>query len=255
MFINICLCFALTFTEGGRGGVVAFVLSVLILLIIYKEVYCSWRLQFNIKTVFALSIIFVICCALFFSLLWITGRGQGEFSFYNFVYHISEYLGCSLPLLDNFLITTDIFSIREEIMGNETMHSIITQLIKFNVIDCELYNINLEFRPNVHSGNIYTAMRSYIHDFGIFGIILLPIIYAAIANSIYYLSNKYLRTVTIPVLLILYAKLSYPIFTDFVRCYFFQSFFDINMIVICFGVFVARNLFIKIGLIKMQTFK
>ena len=250
LFANVFLCFALTFTEGGRGSIVAFVLSVLVLFCMYNETYRNWRLRFDTRTVLMLPIVFVGCCIVFFSLLWVTGREHGDFSFYSFIFHVSEYLGCSLPLLDNFLTTTDILSFHDGIVGNETMHSIITQLIKFNIIDGDIYNINLEFRPGVYPGNIYTAMRSYIHDYGLFGIIVLPILYATIASALYYLSSRYLNMVAVPVLLILYAKLSYPIFTDFVRCYFFQSFFDINIIVICFGTFLIKNFFVKTGLIR-----
>lgn len=116
---------------------------------------------------------------------------------------------------------------------------------KLHITDTPLYSVHLEFRPGVYDGNVYTGFRSYIHDFGYAGLIFMPILFSACANWLYYATLKASKEKAVTAGLVLYATLMYPIFADFVRCFFCMSFFSVNTVCLCLGVVLLRWFLLK----------
>ena len=124
---------------------------------------------------------------------------------------------------------------------------------KLQLIDVPLYSVHLEFRPGVYQGNVYTAYRSYIHDFGWVGLLLLPVLFSVCANWLYYAAVRTAKKKVFSIGLIIYATLVYQIFADFVRCFFFLSFFNINTLVLIFALMILIWMFKKLNWMKFTS--
>lgn len=139
-----------------------------------------------------------------------------------------------------------------DIIGKETFYSLVQLMSKLHITDIPLYSVHLEFRPGVYDGNVYTGFRSYIHDFGYAGLIVLPVLFSVCANWLYYAAVQASREKAVAVGLVLYATLMYPIFADFVRCFFFLSFFSINTLCLCLGVILLQLFLLKTGWMRFS---
>lgn len=124
---------------------------------------------------------------------------------------------------------------------------------KLHITDTPLYSVHLEFRPGVYDGNVYTGFRSYIHDFGYAGLVFMPILFSVCANWLYYAALKASREKMVSIGIVLYATLIYPIFADFVRCFFCLSFFSANTVCLCIGVALLQGFLLKTGWMRFST--
>ena len=230
LLFNCLCCISLIMTGGGRGNIVEYLLAGVVIYFVYRQIFFgTGKLNFTIKSITILLCTFIIGCVFFYLSLWITGRGNNEFNIMNMVHHTSFYLGGSIPLLDNFLET---YNINNEInFGKETFYAAIQQIRKLGLLDIPPYSINLEFRPGVYDGNVYTAFRSYISDFGYIGILIAPIVFAFLSSWLYYKAIHSGQKQNISVCMAMYAIMVYPIFTDFIRGFFLMSFFSIDLII------------------------
>lgn len=241
LLLNLFLTIILLFSDGGRGPIVAYVLAGLGLLFIFDRLYNHTRITLSAGLLIKLICGFFVACVIFYAMLYISGRKTGAFQLTSFIHHIRFYLGGSIPLLDHFLQTNLVSgTMGITLFGNETFYSLVQLLSKLHIVNIPLYDVNLEFRPGVYDGNVYTAFRSYIHDFGYAGLIFMPIIFSICANWLYYASVKASEKKAISVGLVLYATLMYSVFADFVRCFFCLSFFSFNTLCLCIGVLILQ---------------
>lgn len=230
LLFNCLCCFFLIMTGGGRGSLVAYLLSGVVIYFIYSQIfYGTGKIFFTVKNTFFLFASFVISSTVFYCGLWLTGRENGDFNILELIHHVSFYLGGSIPLFDNFLETYNIDS--DVNFGKETFYAVIQQFRKIGLIDVPPYSIHLEFRPNVYDGNVYTAFRSYINDFGYIGILIFPIICSIVSSCLYYSAIRNARKEPISVLMTVYAIMVYPIFADFIRGFFLMSFFSFDLLI------------------------
>lgn len=138
------------------------------------------------------------------------------------MYYICCYIGGSIHLLDDFIKKPIDGS---QIWGKETFYSIIRFIgQRFNIKDW-IYISHLEFRYSngLNVGNIYTAFRKYIYDFGYFGVIWCTALVSFIYNQIYY-TIKYSkkRSVLYDISIIFFGYIAYG--------YFYMSIQDANII-------------------------
>lgn len=253
LLLNLFLTIILFFTDGGRGSIVAYVLAGLGLLFIFDRLYNHTCITLSVGLVIKLICGFFVACVIFYVMLYISGRKTGAFQLTSFIHHIRFYLAGSIPLLDNFLLTSLVSGTRGiTLFGNETFYSLVQLLSKLHIVNISLYDVNLEFRPGVYDGNVYTAFRSYLHDFGYAGLIFMPILFSICANWLYYAALKTSKEKAVAVGLVLYATLMYPIFADFVRCFFCLSFFSLNTICLCIGVMLLQWFLLKTGLMRFR---
>ena len=105
LFLNCFCCGVLIMTDGGRGGLVAYVLAGTVLYFMFNRMMNGARFHFSLKVLAVGMVIFIVGCVGFYGMLWATGRTTGEFDLAGVWHHTSFYLGGSVPLLDNFLET------------------------------------------------------------------------------------------------------------------------------------------------------
>ena len=133
-----------------------------------------------------------------------------------------------------------------DIFGKETFYSALQQINRLGIWEIEPYSVHLEFRPDAYEGNVYTGLRSYVNDFGYEGLIVLPVLYSVCVNWLYYASVRVSHRRPIAVGLVIYAMLMYPIFADFIRCFFFLSFFNLNTVITVLGLLLLRKLLLSL---------
>ena len=251
LFFNCFCCSMLVMTGGGRGGLVAYVLAGVALYFIFNRMINGARFRFSLQGLMAGGGVFVVGCMGFYGMLWATGRTAGDFNLAGVWHHTSFYLGGSVPLLDNFLETYTIGG-ETDILGKETFYSALQQINHLGLWEVEPYSVHLEFRPEVYEGNVYTGLRSYVSDFGYEGLIVLPVLYSVCVNWLYYATVRASRRRPVAVGLVLYAMLIYPVFTDFIRCFFFLSFFDLNTVITVVGLLFLRKFLLSLHWMRYQ---
>lgn len=251
LFLNLLLTIVLLGTDGGRGAIVAFVLAGIGLVFIFNRLYNNTRITISGALVVKALGVFLVASVAFYAMLYLSGRQSGALHIGALIHHVQFYLGGSIPLLDNFLLTS-LGGGGTEIIGKETFYSLVQLMSKLHITDIPLYSVHLEFRPGVYDGNVYTGFRSYIHDFGYAGLVVLPPLFSVCANWLYYAAIQASREKAVAVGLVLYASLMYPIFADFVRCFFFLSFFNINTLCLCLGVILLQLFLLKTGWMRFS---
>lgn len=250
LFLNLILTVILFWSDGGRGGVVAYVLAGIALCFFFDRLYNNTRITISCALLAKALGVFLVASVAFYAMLYLSGRQSGALNVGSLIHHVQFYLGGSVPLLDNFLLTS--LGGGGDIIGKETFYSLVQLMSRLHITDIPLYSVNLEFRPGVYDGNVYTGFRSYIHDFGYAGLVVLPPLFSVCANWLYYAAIQASREKAVAVGLVLYASLMYPIFADFVRCFFFLSFFNINTLCLCLGVILLQLFLLKTGWMRFS---
>jgi len=208
---------------GGRLGILQFVMCFCMLVIFFRRKINKKIFLLKLKVVVMMIASIILGSVLFYYAKALVGRGASNLSTAHIFSYITMYVGGPIQLLDMFLQNPIESSL---IWGKETFYTIILQLSRLGIIDVQPYIIHLEFRnalTGAFLGNIYTAYRSYIYDFGNLGLTVLPIIFACCVSFLYYkvLYDKKIKAYSIWILL--YMLVFPSIFFDFVRCFFFAS--------------------------------
>ena len=244
LWVSIIISIIQMLLTGGRLSVIALFLSGCLYYFLFYYKYYNRRFLIDRKFLIKLFIL-LICGALgFYYTKVIVGRGV-DVSITDIIPYLSMYVGGPIQLLDMFLQNpieaTDIF-------GKEVFATLNFQLFRFGILDIEPYIIHLEFRNSetgVFLGNIYTAYRSYIYDFGFIGISVLPIIFSILVNYIYYKVIYKSSLSKISLILIFFSMIYWSVFFDFVRCFFYSVVVSLTTVKQFILLIVLNNLFIK----------
>lgn len=220
MICSVLLSIAQMLLTGGRAEVInLFLVLNLYYAVFYKQLNGKF-VNINGKIILKAILLFLLGGIGFYYSKAIVGRGASDISINDVIPYLTLYGGGSIPLLDMFLQNplpgSDVF-------GKETFYSLNIQLIRIGILNIEPYIPHLEFRQSstgVGLGNIYTAYRSYLYDFGFIGLTLLPVIFSVIVNFWYYKSLHIYSKINF--LLIFYSLIFYLIFLDSGRCGFFS---------------------------------
>ncbi len=185
--------------------------------------------EMNTRKFLLLFVVLIFGAVTFYLSKVIVGRGA-DVSFSEFLPYITMYAGGPVQLLDMFLQNPVPPS---DIWGKETFYAMNLFLSRLHIVDFSPYISHLEFRTavtGVSLGNIYTAYRSYLYDFGFAGLTVLPVLFAACISALYY--SKYYRGVKRPVdwLVIIYAISALWTFMDFARCLFYNIFVSMSFV-------------------------
>ncbi len=168
--------------------------------------------------------------------------------------YITFYCGCSIECLNQFFKNPPMPS---NIFGKETLYNLNLKLYTLGLLDLKkFYSIHLEFRyyGDVMVGNVYTAYRRWIYDFGFVGAIILQGVMAAVM-SIFYNKLKYRKVRNIGFWLILYSYLAYTVVFHPIDGYFYvqyvsQTFITtVILIWLMYWFFVNMKIEYKNGLI------
>lgn len=173
-----------------RGSIIQIFVSVLIIYHLLYHKQNGWSKRYNFKALFKIVALLVVLLVIFVSLRDVVGRNYSETA-RNPLYYICCYVGGPIHLLDDFIKNPPE---KSSIWGKETFYSIIRFLGQRLGISDWIYVSHLEFRYSngLNVGNVYTAFRKYIYDFGYLGVVWCTALVSLVYNSIYY-SIRYKR--------------------------------------------------------------
>lgn len=196
---------------SSRGAILQIFIATMVMYHLLYHKQNGWNKHYNIKALVKIVVIATVLLIIFVELRDIVGRNYSETA-KSPLYYICCYIGGSIHLLDDFIKKPIDGS---QIWGKETFYSIIRFIgQRFNIKDW-IYISHLEFRYSngLNVGNIYTAFRKYIYDFGYFGVIWCTALVSFIYNQIYY-TIKYSkkRSVLYDISIIFFGYIAYGYF-------------------------------------------
>ena len=178
--------------------------------------YQTEKKYISLKTVGILA----LCACLGLALFYVSTSFIGRINTKGPLEYITFYCGCSIECLNQFFKDPPAAS---SIWGKETFYNLNLKLFDLGLLKLdEFYPIHLEFRyyHDVMVGNIYTAYRRWIYDFGYIGAAVLQGI-MAVVMSFYYNHLKYRKFKNMGFWLVLYSYLVYTIVFHPIDGYFY----------------------------------
>lgn len=197
----IIYCGFIILSTGRTEFIYLLVYTLVSFFILYEQKY-----NFNPKIIKIIITCGIISLIIFFIIFTLIGLFNGRMQSGKIFKTISFYSGSSIPALDIYLNSP---KIPNNYFGENTLFGVYNVLRKFG------YKIPLLYAPYefVYFGdimtNIYTAIRRYYEDFGIFGLNLITFLLGSFYGIFFdyssYKKNNFF-------ILILYASFCFPIF-------------------------------------------
>lgn len=245
-----------TIFTGGRMPFLRLIIGAIFIYIFLKS-KMHGKSVFNLRNFFKIIIFSTIILWGFASMSKLVGRNYDG----NALYYITSYTGGSIPLLDLFLKNP----IYHDIWGYETFPSIL-KFIGRQTGNDQLSQIlvNKEFRmlAGYNLGNVYTALRAYISDFGYFGMMILTAIHSIIYSGLYNrLYRKNINWGKIDFSLLFYMYIVHAIYLFSIDDRFYMDLLSITtikmLILLWILNFVINGIKMEKGIIKIdkQYFK
>ncbi len=217
---------------------------VIILLTISYLLMARYNIRINTvnkKYVKRGAVIVIIFLVTFSSVRGLVGR-QNESDTLDY---ITSYGGGSIELLDLYLQEP----IYAEKFGEETFYALTNTLSKFGITEKNDTIPHLEFRyssTGILIGNVYTAFRKYIHDFGYWGVFIFQMILAMFYTIFYYKTTGNNKNKSAYDLKIQYYSIMIvPLFMHSIQEQIFSSYFTLNTLVLMFLVWIWYVILIK----------
>ena len=210
--------------ESNRGSIINFVLSAIVMYFVMWNIKNEWKSHVKVGTMVKLAISGVACLVIFYFSATLVGRVNSK----GLIDYITCYCGGSIECFNLYIQEED--SIRV-MRGEETFGSTIRDLGKLGIIDREIkVTTNAPFRYYGENmiGNVYSSYKRWMHDYGIFGIIVLQaalaMIFSVSYNIIkYWKHSEKLRDLVI----IFYSYFMYTIFMHPIDSLFYLETFTI----------------------------
>lgn len=194
----------------------------------------------SVRLLIWLILIFVIILLMFSLFRIYFGRTDDS----NTQSYLAVYIGGPVKLFDMFIKNP----VHSDFWGKETFYGLLRNLRSFGLSSVTDYIAHKEFRfvNGVGIGNVYSAYRPYMADFGMKGLIVLQIIFSIFFNGMYFIMQKknfYKK----PLVIILYGYMINPVFMHPIDDEFYRMFFNVGFILyIIFFVFIYFMLTKKI---------
>lgn len=206
------------FTASNRLTILSLVLGGFTMALILWNQKNNWSKAVRLRSIGRMVLCAICGLILFYFSASIIGRVNSRGP----IDYITLYCGGSIECLNRFMQDPPEES---NIVGKETFYYLIRNLDSYGIIELEeKYPIHLEFRNSYGNmiGNVYTAYRRWIYDFGIIGMIILQAIMAIFYQLFYETIKKRSKQgKEINLLTILYAYMIYPIFLHPIDGYFY----------------------------------
>lgn len=202
---------------SGRIYIIYFVIYAFSLYFILNKNKYSNILKIVLKT----FVFIFICLFLFGALANVVGRNTSH----SIMEQLSIYIGGPLVSLDLYL--KNLFITPTKYFGEETLIGVYQILNKLQITNIQL-NRHLEYVQFGNNwGNVYTAIRRYIHDYGFFGSQILMFVMGAIYRFFYeiIISSKRFGKLDI-----FYSMLIYPIPMLIIDDLFLSNLLSINTV-------------------------
>lgn len=171
---------AMSIIKGNRIDIMQLVVMAVFLYYMFFHRKVGWNKHLSGKMLKKAIVVFVVGMVLFYYMKELVGR----VSSLNFLEYITQYIGGSIQLLDQYVRE---FSHVTDVPFGETLTGLITGLRKLGLTTASLMK-QLEFRytpTGIYLGNVYTALRRYYNDAGWIGVVVFPAILSLIMNVFY----------------------------------------------------------------------
>lgn len=177
------LYFVLSAMSSNRSQYIYYFTTVIVMFYFIYQQKNNWSISGNLKFIkyACLSVV------TFFILFIFLGNFTGKVKMYESPFdNISIYAGATIPALDLYL---EDYQYDPKNFGKETLKGLSNILTKFG-IDFEGNDTDPNKTIQVSSTyvvrtNVYTCIKEYLHDFGIFGLIIVRIIMGYFYTYIY----------------------------------------------------------------------
>jgi oligosaccharide repeat unit polymerase len=250
--ITVILYFSHTIVSGGRTRLMYFIIYIIVVgLIMYRNKNHWSKKSINIAVKYIILGFLIVVMA--FWLIENTVRGSVFGNSYSIWYQLSKYIGSPIYALNIYLENPFYMNSFYE---TETMYSIISILNKLGM-GIPFNNNALEFvtyssGSNQIITNIYTALRRYLHDFKLPGLIILISLQSLIYSSLY-ANIKKNRTENSG--LLYYGIIIYPVAFYFIEERFLNDLFTLTMILQYMIIYFFLILLNLIGINKRENKK
>ncbi len=204
--IIFSLCIVNGFLGGARGGIVYDIIACAVIYHLLRIQRLGRYKTYSIRFLMKLMSITILILFLFSALRGFAGRTNSK----NAMDYIAQYTGAPILDLDLYFQKPPQGS---NIFGKYTFYSIISALIRAGVLKIDPYIVHLEFRSveGVSLGNVYTFIRTYHYDFGIWGVYIFTIANAIIFSTIY----EYVKKKRGDMMIIFFGSIYYAITITF----------------------------------------
>lgn len=187
LFPGLVYCLA-SLTQAARGQIIIYLFASLMCLWIVKQKTTAGIFRISFFIIPIACIILVVVGVLFLATGNVIGRTTIKTPFDS----LMTYTGGSLIGFDLYLADPSAATSPSGIFGSETFRGLYAYFGKAFGIDSWQYTFQMEYRfiNGINVGNLYTAFRYYIHDFGFIGMILLTSVQGVFFKSMYHLCIK-----------------------------------------------------------------
>lgn len=171
---------AMSIIKGNRVDIMQLVVMAVFLYYMFLHRKVGWNKHISGKMLKKAIVVFVVGMVLFYYMKELVGR----VSSLNFLEYITQYIGGSIQLLDQYVRESSHVT---DVPFGETLTGLITGLRKLGLTTASLRK-QLEFRytpTGIYLGNVYTALRRYYNDAGWIGVVAFPAILSLIMNAFY----------------------------------------------------------------------
>ncbi|WP_027623958.1 O-antigen polymerase [Clostridium lundense] len=179
VILNFIISFSSNFLTGSRGNSIQMLVA---LIVVYVCMMKQKRVS-QVKNFKIIIKIFAIIICILFSFEFIAGLMGRDDSLGLFQY-ISVYLGAPIKNLDSFL---EEYKKTSSIWGFNTFFmqiQWITSKMELN-IPITAINVDMQYINGYNLGNVFTAFKSYISDFGYIGVVTCTGVMAIIIQVLY----------------------------------------------------------------------
>lgn len=195
------------YMSSNRLSILSLMIGIGVMILILWNKKHNWAESIKIKYIVVICLIVLIGLVAFYYSAKLVGRKNSN----GLLEYITLYCGGSIECLNQYI--QDPIQ-KSDIIGKESFYYLVKNLYSYGFLELEeFYPIHLEFRDyeGTMIGNVYTAYRRWIQDFGIIGMIILQAIMAIFYN-IFYNKIKYSNKKNLDFSIIMYAYMAYPLF-------------------------------------------
>jgi oligosaccharide repeat unit polymerase len=180
--IPICLFGVCSILTGGRNPLIQIFVAAIMMYNLLCKKYKGANYKFNWKFVARMSIIVVIFLIMFSNIRSLVGRTNTMSTFD----YLAMYIGAPIKLFDMFLEKPP--TTGHTFWGQETFINLWAwwgSIVKDSRMTGLIMNKEYRIYKGIQLGNVYTAFREYYCDFGLVGIIILPMIHSLFFTRFY----------------------------------------------------------------------
>lgn len=199
LIYSVCVIFT-----GGRMGMIRLAAGCLLVAWVVMNAKGGWLFRLKVSAVLKVVLLIVAASVVF----WGAGTAVGRQISDGPLDYITSYIGYSMVLFSDFLVDPGQSS--TELFGGETFVGIYNFLGNHFGIDEFVYTYHMEWRylGSLELGNVYTAYRYWLHDFGIIGMFAMAVFYGLFYGVFYAKArcyrNKHRRIINYPLLMFSY---------------------------------------------------